>query len=150
MGIDIDALISGAKRKFDEAEPEDLTIDLGGEPVAVRLWPVSGAVWRELTLANPARTEQDDEGKTVVVQADRAFGYNADALTYGYPRVSLVKDDETQELDRETWGRILGVMDGLSVESVTATIWALNVQAPMMRMVAAGKAFRAAEQTKLS
>lgn len=147
LTIDVEALISSAKKAFEQAEPDDIRILMGEEEVTVRIWPVTGQEWRRLTATYPARIGEDADGASAVIQADRAFSYNVDALTREYPRVALVDDGTEKNLDTKLWGRILDVLDGPAFEGVAAVIFYLNVVMPAKRQAAAGKA-RRGEQAK--
>ena len=148
MSLDIDALISNAKKEQAEAGPEELHVLLGGEVVVIRLWPLSGPDWRALFAKHPPRTMIVDE-KPKTLTADVPFGCNIDSLVRDYPRVALVKGDEEQELDKRTWRRILDVLPADGISGVAATAIWLNVAEPAHRhMEAQGKAARAGEQTK--
>ena len=149
MTIDVEALIAGAKKTFEQAEPEDVQILMGEEAVTARFWPLSGREWRDLVAAHPARSEEID-GKTVVVQADRVFNFNADTLTSAYPRVALVQGDDVTDLTLALWGRVLSVLDGNAVEGIAATIFYMNVIDPAKRLAAAGKASKGERSRKLS
>lgn len=147
MGIDVSALVSKAREQFDQVEPVEQDLLIGGELVKARVYPVTGQEWRALVVAHPPRTEVVEE-RTVVTPADRPFGFNADALLPDYPRVALVDGDEEAELSVAEWADIVSVLAEPSLEAARLAVWGVNVYEPSKAFADAGKASAGGQKRK--
>lgn len=147
MAVDVSALVSKAREQFDKVEPVEQELLIGGELVKARFYPVTGQEWRALVVAHPPRTEVVD-GKTVVIAADRPFGFNADSLLVEYPRVSLVDGDGETALSVAEWGDVVSVLAEPSLEAARLTVWGVNVWGPSKEFTDAGKASAGARKKK--
>jgi len=139
MGIDVSALVSKAREQFEQVEPVEQELLIGGDLVKTRFYPVTGQEWRALVVAHPPRTEVV-EGRTVVTPADRPFGFNADALLVDYPRVSLVDGDEETTMTASEWADVVSVLAEPSLEAARLAVWGMNVYTPSRQFADAGKA----------
>lgn len=139
MALDVSALVSKAREQFDKVDPVEQDLLIGGELVKARFYPVTGQEWRALVVAHPPRVEAEGE-KTVVIAADRPFGFDADSLLTDYPRVSLVDGDGETELSAAEWADVVSVLSGPSLEAARLTVWGINVFQPAQEFTAAGKA----------
>lgn len=147
MGIDVAALVSKAREQFEQAEPTDQEILVGGDRVTLRVRPVTGQEWRGLVVAHPPRTEQVDE-RTVVIAADRVYGFNMDTLLPEYPAVSLVDGDEETPLSSDEWADIVSVLAEPSLDAARLTVWGVNVYKPSKEFADAGKASKGGRKKK--
>lgn len=145
--VDVKALVDKARQEFDQPEPSDVPVMVGGEKVVLRFRPVRGTEWRDLVAGFPARTESVDN-RTVVVQADRGPGFNTVELPPAYPGVAVVEGESEQVLSGDEWRDLHDVLSGPDLEHVTATIWGMNVQEPLVRLRAAGKASTGGQKKK--
>lgn len=140
MGIDLDALIASARDRLENVEPVTQEVDLGGSIVGVRVWPLRGHEWRDLTALHPWR-----EGS----QFDQNLGYNIDAVTRAYPRVALVQGDDVEDVSAR-WADILDVLSGPDLKNIALAVWGVNEFDPQKRMTAAGKASTGGRKRKRS
>src|SRR3546814_5725146 len=101
MNMDLDAVIVKARAQLDTVEPVTQEVLLGDAVIGVRVWPISGAAWRELAAQHPAR-----DG---VVQ-DLNLGYNLDGMIREYPRVYIVDGDDVQHVEGEKWAQVIEVL----------------------------------------
>jgi len=140
MSIDVKALIAAQKQKLDTVEPVTQDVLLGDEVVGVRLWPMTGTGWRDLTTRHPHRGES---------QFDQALGYNLDGVLREYPRVYLVKGDDVTDVS-DSWGEICDVLSGPDLKNLAYAVWGLNEYDPAQRLAAAGKASAGSKRKKRS
>lgn len=136
--VDLDALIAGAKAALEAVEPVTQDVALGDEVVGVRVWPIAGTEWRELTVKHPPRPD---------AVRDRNMGYNLDAVARVYPRVVLVVDDVEQQVG-ERWAEIWDVLSAPDQENVALAIWGANEFEPRKRVE--GKALTGGRKKKRS
>ena len=138
--MDIDALIAAQKATLDKVQPVDQDVMLGDDIVTVRVWPLSGVAWRDLTAKHPWR-----EGS----EFDQQLGYNLDGVVRDYPKVYLVADgDPVNVTDR--WPEIVDVLTGVDIKNLGFAVWGLNEFDPANRMVSAGKASKGGRAKKPS
>lgn len=140
MGIDVQALIAAQKQKLDTVEPVTQEVLLGDDLVGVRLWPLSGVAWRDLTAKHPLREDS---------QFDQALGYDLDGVLRAYPRVYLVNGDDVQDV-AGSWAEICGVLSAPDLKNLAYVIWGLNEYDPAQRLAAAGKASKGSRRKKRS
>lgn len=150
MGIDVKALIEKQKHALDSVEPVDQEVLLGGQIVTVRIWPVSGGVWDELTSSNPARTVEDAEGNRVPVKYDLDLGYNLSGVVRSYPRLYLVDGDEVTPIVGEQWAEVYDVLSGPDKKALGYAVWGKNEFEPTQMKLAAGKASAGQRKKKRS
>lgn len=130
MAIDVAALIAAQKQELDSVKPLDQEVLLGGEKVTVRLWPLSGKIWRDLCAKHPNRPDSP---------FDQALGYDLDSLLWDYPKVYLVDGDEVTDV-AESWADICAVLSGPDLKNLAYAIWGMNEYDPAQKLAAAGKA----------
>lgn len=148
--VDVKALIEKQKRALDTVEPADQDVLLGDEIVTVRVWPVSGAVWDELTANSPARTVENAQGERVPVQHDLELGYNLSGVVRAYPRLYLVDGDEVTPIVGEQWAEMFDVLSGPDKKALGFAVWGKNEYEPAQRMLAAGKSSAGRRKKKRS
>lgn len=136
--VDVDALIKKARDHFDTVKPVDQDVMFGDEKVTVRLWPVPGPAWRDLTAKHPWR-----EGSTF----DQALGYDLDGVLREYPRVYLVAGDEVTDV-ADRWADLCEALSGPDLKNLAFAVWGLNDYDPAQRLAAAGKASKAGSRKK--
>lgn len=128
--MNIEELIAKQKATLDNVKPVDQDVILGEDLVTVRLWPLSGVAWRDLTAVNPPRA-----GSTL----DQQLGYNLDGVVRSYPRVYLVDGDDIND-PSEHWPGLVDVLTGADLKNLGFAVWGLNEFDPADRLVKAGKA----------
>lgn len=139
--MDVNALVAKAREKFDTVEAVTQEVLLGDEVVGVRVWPISGPDWRELTAKHPARKD---------AQFDLNLGYNLDAVVRNYPRVYLVQGDDVQHVEGDEWGSVLDALSGPDLKNIALAVWGQNEFEPQKRLVEAGKALKGGPRKKRS
>lgn len=138
--VDIDALIAKARESFDTVEPVDQAVELGGELVTIRLWPLTGTEWRGLTAKHPPR-----EG----VVFDQNVGYNLPAVLAEYPKVYAVQGDDVVNVT-DKWAGIVEVLSAPDLRNLESAVWGLNEFDPQKRLAAAGKVSAGGRKRKRS
>lgn len=138
--MDIEALIAKGRAELDTVSPTDQEVLLGGEVVTVRLWPLSGAEWRDLAGRHPVR-----EGS----QRDLGLGYNLDSLVPEYPKVFLVQGDDVVNV-ADKWASICGLLAAPDLNYLAAALWGMHEFDPQRRLDAAKKALKGKQARKRS
>ncbi|MDR6868449.1 hypothetical protein J2Y69_003065 [Microbacterium resistens] len=137
--MDVDELIAEARQVFETAEPVEQDVLLGTRQVTVRLRPLDGTAWEDLTAQHPPRPR---------VPRDHDLGYDLKAVLKAFPRVEIVDGDEVDDLlrvgeDGQTTNRWPAVVDALAapdIKNLTVALWGAHEWEHQKRMVAAGKA----------
>lgn len=148
--LDLDALIAKGRAALDNVEPVDQEVLVAGEIVTIRLWPLAGGEWRNLTTVHPPRA------KSVF---DQNAGYNMDAVTRAYPKVYIVDGDtvtnvtvpvDPEEPEHLRWHDIYDILDGPDMKNLASAVWGLNEYEHQKRVAAAGKALAGGRKKKRS
>lgn len=137
--MNVAELVAKGRAQFDSVQPETTDVLIGDTTVGVRVWPVSGVQWRELTLASPPREK---------FVWDQNAGYNLLGVVRAYPRVYLVDGDDVTHVSGDEWGQVLDLLSPPDLKLVETLIWGVNEFDPRKRAAAAGKASRAGRQKK--
>lgn len=139
--MNLDILISKARKAFEQVDPTDIQVLLGDERVTLRLFPLAGHEWRDLIALYPPRLVA---GAT----EDRVAGYNVDAVVSVYPRVWTVDGDRQIPVAPEQLVSLVEVLSGPELKALAATIWSINESEPAKRVRAAGKGSTGARPRK--
>ncbi len=145
--MDIDALISKAKKQIETAEPVEQEVLLGDKIVTVRIRPLDGQAWTALTAQYPPRPR---------VPKDHELGYDVHAVLKNFPSVELVDGDEVDDLIRtdddgntySKWPDVVGVLGGPDIKNLTIALWGAHEWEHTQRVIAAGKALRSRRSPK--
>lgn len=138
--MDIQALVAKAKQDMDTVSAVDQEVLIGDQEVTIRLWPMSGAAYRDLCAKHPNRTASE---------FDEALGYNLSGVTQSYPRVYTVEGDTVTDVS-ESWPDICSVLSAPDLKALEFAVWGLNEYEPTKRLAAAGKASAGSRKKKRS
>lgn len=124
---DIKALIAKQRAELDVVKVATVEVAVGGELVTLSFDKLTPDEWDELVGANPPRVGRE---------SDATIGYNARAVSVGYPKVS----QDGERLDGETWAELFGVLDPVHRNSIEVVLWGLNVNSTLRELRELGKA----------
>lgn len=144
MTFDLDAALDSARKKASEPETEAALVVVGTETFQIIYTKTDGESWNDFVGEFPPRDGHHGDGEA---------GYNVDAATKAYTKkraVMVTPDGETINPTDAQWDGLFAVLDAPDLNSLGVTIWVLNVGRAVMRLNAAGKAWRASTEKAIA
>ena len=131
MTVDVKALVAKAKADLDLVKPSDQDVLIGSAKVTVRLWPLTGAQWRDVCSRHLPREES---------LSDQALGYNLTGVLMDYPKVYAVDGDEVTDISEDWSGLCAEHLSAPDLKALEYLVWGINEYDPAQKLASAGKA----------